>query len=141
MAAVSAVGVVGSESDFPILEQVYRSQSDSKSGNALIRNASEAALARLGSQPHIANIKQQLSMVVKNTGDAAVFEQGVRSAVFTGNKDFIPLLCAHLHDPSWDFGDYGDYPSQAAELAIDALLHKPVDAKGVEAECKAQPAK
>ncbi len=142
MAAVNALGVVGSESDFPILEQVYQSQSESKSGNALIRNASEAALARLGSQPHIANIKQQLSVVVKNTGDAAVFEQGVRSAVFTGNKDFIPLLCAHLHDPSWDFGDYGDYPSQTAELAIDALLQKPVDAKGVEAECKAaQPAK
>jgi hypothetical protein len=138
MAAVSALGVVGSELDFPILEQVYQNQSDSKSGNALIRNASEAALARLGSQPHIANIKQQLSTVVKNTGDAAVFEQGAKSAVFTGNQDFVPLLCAHLHDPSWDFGDYGDYPSQAAELAIDALLDKPVDAKGVEVECQAR---
>jgi hypothetical protein len=141
MAAVSTLGIVGSESDFPILEQVYQSQSDSRSGNALIRNASEAALARLGSQPHIANIKQQLSVVVKNTGDAAVFEQGAKSAVFTGNKAFIPLLCAHLHDPSWNYGDYGDSPSDVAELAIDAILHKPFDAKGVEAECQAQPAR
>jgi hypothetical protein len=141
VAAVRALGVVGSESDFPILEQVYRSQSDERSGNAIIRDASEAALARLGSQPYIANIKPQLSVVVKNTADAAVFERGAKSAVLTDNKDFIPLLCAHLHDPSWDFGDYGVSPSETAELAIDALLHKRIDAKGVEAECQAQPAK
>jgi hypothetical protein len=142
METIGALGIVGSESDFPILEQVYRSQSESTSGNALIRDASEAALARLGSQTHIANIKAQLGVVVKNTADAAVFERGARSAVFTDNKDFIPLLCTHLHDPSWNFGDYGESPSGSAELAIYALLHKRIDSKGVEAECKsAQPAK
>jgi hypothetical protein len=141
MAAVNALGVVGSESDFPILEQVYQSQSDERSGNALIRDASEAALARLGSQPHIANIKAQLGVVVKNTEDAAVFERGAKSAVFTGNRDFIPLLCAHLHDPSWSFEDYGVSPAGTAEMAIFALLHKPFDAKGVEADCQAQGAR
>ncbi|MFZ0138397.1 MAG: hypothetical protein WAK89_15125 [Candidatus Sulfotelmatobacter sp.] len=140
-AAVNALGVVGGESDFPILEQIYRSQSDERSGNALIRDASEAALARLGSQTHIANIKAQLSVVVKNTGDAAIFERGVRSAVFTDNKDFIPLLCAHLHDPSWSFGDYGISPAGTAEMAIFALLHKPFNAEGAEADCQAQPAR
>jgi hypothetical protein len=141
MAAVSALGVVGNESDFPILEQVYRSQSESQSGNALVRDATEAALARLGSQPHIANIKAQLGVVVKTTADAAVFEAGARSAVFTANKDFIPLLCAHLHDPSWDFGDYGVSPAATAEMAIYALLHKRYDGKGLGSECPPQDAR
>jgi hypothetical protein len=141
MAAVSALGIVGSESDFPILEQVYRSQSEGGSGNALVCDASEAALARLGSQPHIANIKAKLTVVVKNTADAAVFESGVRSAVFTDNKDFIPFLCAHLHDPSWDFGDYGVSPASTAELAIYSLLHKRYDGKGLASECHSQDAR
>jgi hypothetical protein len=137
MTAIRALGVVGSESDFPILEQIYRTQSDERSGNPLIRDASEAALARLGSQPHIANIKAQLSVIVKNTGDAAVFEEGARSAMFTDSKDFIPLLCTHLHDRSWDFGDYAESPSGTAELAIDALLHERIYGKELEVACRA----
>jgi len=80
-------------------------------------------------------------VVVKNTADAAVFEEGTRSAVFTGNKDFIPLLCAHLHDPSWDFGDYGESPANAAQLAIAALLQKRIYGKDVEAACQVQSAR
>jgi len=84
-------------------------------------NAAEAVLGRLGSAEHIANIKTRLSMVVKTSADAEVFMRAANDAQFVGREEFVPILCGHLKDPSWWFGDYGYSPASGAAVAINAI--------------------
>lgn len=136
--AILTLGVVGSDSDMPLLERIYQRNSNSTTGVALVRDVSEAALARLGVPAHIANIKARLRVEVKAPEDVAAFERLARMAAFTDNKEFVPYLCRHLGDPYWDFGDYALIPTVTAAQAIVTLEHKK-DSPGIAADiCRQQ---
>ncbi len=126
--ALLAVGLTGSDKDFPLLEKYYQENNrhfdyapDQRWADTL-RNASQAALARLGNEKQIAQIKDELRTHVPfnpSIEQALAASGSIEKAAFTGNKEFIPLLCKHLDDPGYMASDYGVSPAQKA---IEALI-------------------
>ena len=126
--ALLAVGLTGTDKDFLLLEKYYQENNrhfdyapDQKWADAL-RNASQAALARLGNEKQIIQIKDELRARVPfnpSIEQALAASGSIKKAAFTGNKEFIPLLCKHLDDPHFRDSDYGVSP---AYDAIEALI-------------------
>ena len=136
--ATYALATTGTEADIPVLEAIYRRQQktvgESNPASPYLI-ATEAALARLGSAEQIENIKAGLRTVVKTTADSAVFTRAANEAAFAGREEFVPLLCGHLNDPHWWFGDYGIYPGGSAVDAINAIRHSNLPPAEIAAEC------
>ncbi len=136
-AAVEALGKIGTEGDIPLLEEVYHRALGSGPSSARIRQSSNAALARLGVKQNIENIAKELETPVKTTADDDAYRDAVQRAVYADRKELVPYLCLHIHDPKWDFGDYGIYPAQDAKAAIVSIEHQQVKEGDVEAFCTA----
>ncbi len=134
--AIYCLGKIGSQDDVPLLESVYRQTVGIPSGD-LTRKASEAALARFGVKQYIDNIAKELAMPVKVAQDETSFRNATGRATYADRPELIPSLCSHLHDRSWDFGDYGVYPAADARAAIVAIEHKGMTQEQLDALCKA----
>lgn len=119
VSSAEAVGITGSPADLPALTAALAT-----AGHPLIHDAVEAAMARFGAEPQLQAIERRLRVVISPTLDGAVvqeFERGVHQAIFTGNTRFVPLLCRHIHDSHWEFGDYNVDPGNGAREAIMLL--------------------
>lgn len=132
--AIHMLGLTGDGNDIPLLEKIYdhRHGAPNADGREIMTDASETALARLGSVSHLDNIESDLRatllfeklkeksfwQVEKQT--AAIYAAGI-----SGNKRFVPLLCQHLQDSLWFENDILQEPGFAAETALSLILdHK-----------------
>jgi len=136
--ATYALAATGTDSDIPMLEAIYLRQQKAQGGASPASpylTATEAALARLGSSEQIEKIKAGLRTVVKTGEDSAIFIRAANQAAFAGREEFVPLLCAHLDDPHWWYGDYGIFPGANAVEAINAIRHSKLSPPEIAAAC------
>jgi len=120
-AALYVVGLTGNEDDFPLLEKF------NGKGNKYASFVSEAALAKLGSQRDLENIKAKLQLPLPRHVGMMYAEELRNSfveAAFVGNKDSLPLLCPHLSDPNASWGDTVAIPAEDAAAALEAISNK-----------------
>lgn len=116
--ALYTIGMVGSAADFPLLEEFASNQAFGGQG---LRTASQAALSRLGSRPHIEGIRAQLAEPLPARPG---YQQGLRvaqvlrQAGFAANATLVPAVCAHMADPA--IGDF-DIRIEPARIAASAL--------------------
>jgi hypothetical protein len=116
--ALLILGVTGSEVDFPLLERFRRSPGVGVQG---MREASHAALARLGSAPHVESLRTELARPLPF---GATYPMAVRltrvlgQAAFSRRQELVPVVCAHLEDPAIREIDISADPAQSA---VDAL--------------------
>jgi hypothetical protein len=121
--AVHTLGLSGSAADLPLLEQRFQSGAV-WAGVRRVRDASEAAMARLGSVSHLESIRGELSKPVpaKLTPQQALFlSQLLDKAGFAGRKELLPAVCAHLSDPAAFEIDVTWDPKPRAMAALRAI--------------------
>lgn len=104
---IHALGLTGSDEDWPLLEEVrqrYLAHAE-KAPNLIvanhwqnIANAAEAALGRLGHPASLDNIEAKLKQSVRLPAESEALVSWIEEAAFTGNQRFVPLLCKHLDD-------------------------------------------
>jgi hypothetical protein len=123
--ALLTLGATGAEADRALLETFYGSGSRMP-GARRLRDASEAALARLGEQSHIENIRMELAPRISETDLNGVIRmvQSLQKAGFSGRTELLPAVCSHLDDPpvvdidvTWD-------PKPVAVNALGAIVEK-----------------
>jgi hypothetical protein len=120
--AVYVVGLTGSDADVPMLERLY---DKGRSGSAGLKDASRAALVRLGSQKHLDDLRAELSRPLPPD---ATYGQGVRltevlrTAAFAGHPELVPAVCGHLTDPVLVEIDIYAYPDRSAAEALSAIV-------------------
>ena len=134
-AAAETLGKLGTEEDIPVLEEVYQRASRRNPQIEVVRDPSNAALARLGVKENINNIARQLEIPVKAPFDSTAFRFLVEHAAYANRKELVPYLCLHIHDPSWWLGDYGVDPAGEAITAI-VEIEKPMRPEQVGTVCK-----
>ena len=124
--ALHTMGLSGSAEDLPLLEQHYRYR-NGWSGLRRIQDASEAAMARLGSRPHLDNIRAELTASVpeRPTPDQAVrLGQVLEKAGFAGQSELLPAVCQHLADPAVTDIDVTWDPKLSAMAALNAIANQ-----------------
>jgi len=120
--AVYVVGMTGSHLDVPMLERLY---DKGRSGAAGLKDASRAALVRLGSQKHLDDLRAELSRPLPPD---ATYGQGVRltevlrTAAFAGHPALVPAVCGHITDPALVEIDIYAYPDRSAAEALNAIV-------------------
>jgi hypothetical protein len=115
--AVQVLVLTGSKADLPLLERAYAIPDL----HPVIRNMVEAALGRYDYDPALRAIEQKLSVVIGQTPPGQDFTWATQEAAFTHSPRLIPSLCQHLHDRSWDFGDYVVSPASNAAAALEEI--------------------
>jgi hypothetical protein len=96
--AVYVLGLTGSREDFPLLEKFAAGVGPGMRG---LRDASEAALGRLGSRQHLDRIHGDLAQVLTSTSSFAAavgVARALRKAAFVGSREFLTDVCAHVED-------------------------------------------
>lgn len=134
--AIEALGKLGTQDDIPLLESIYSATLGSDQSSNLVRESSNAALARLGVKDNIEVLEKELAIPVKAPGDETNFRFAAERAIYADRKELVPYLCMHVHDPQWWFGDYGVYPAADAVAAIVAIEHKGMTQNQIAAVCK-----
>ena len=135
VAIITAIGLTGSQADYPLLEPYLHSSDVTQAAQSVwqrqYRHAAEASLARLGDEVALADIGQTLEAPVPaQYGDDVATELGaaINNAAFSNNHRFVPLLLRHLDDPGPNrpLGeDYGvPIPAQCAVAALNSLLNR-----------------
>jgi hypothetical protein len=120
--ALYTVGMTGSAADFALLERFAVSTAP---GAVVLRAASQTALARLGSRPHIEAIKAELAAPLP---ERARYSQGVRlaqtlrQAALAGTPELVPAICTHLDDPQVVEIDISVDPGLLASNALSRIL-------------------
>ncbi|MSV33981.1 MAG: hypothetical protein EXQ47_00055 [Bryobacterales bacterium] len=121
--AMHTLGLSGTAEDIALLEQRFRSGAV-WAGGRRIQDASEAAMARLGSTTHLESIRNQLSQPVPEqlTPQQATFlSQLLDKAGFAGRKELLPAVCPHLSDPAAFEIDVTWDPKPRAMAAVRAI--------------------
>jgi hypothetical protein len=119
-AALYILGLTGSISDINVLE--FHAVNFRTRG---MRDASEAALMRLGSEPHLNRIRDEIAQPLATT---ATYNQGVSLAValqkaaFSGRTELVPAVCSHLQDPPVRESDLRVDTGRSALLALNAIV-------------------
>jgi hypothetical protein len=124
--ALHTMGLTGSADDLPLLEQHYR-YSNGWSGFRRTQDASEAAMARLGSRAHLEHIRAELATAVpeRPTPDQAVrLVQVLEKAGFAGQTELLPVVCPHLADPAITDIDITWDPKLSAMAALNAIVNQ-----------------
>ncbi len=138
--AIQALGKLGTEQDIPLLEDIYHAALGSDASSDLVRESSNAALARLGVKQNINNIGKELEAAAKTPLDDTAYRFVIERAVYADRKELVPYLCLHIHDPGRWFGDSGTNPGGDAKAAIVAIEHTQITQDQIEAVCKADAA-
>ena len=123
--ALHTVGLSGGAEDLPLLEQHYQYRSG-WSGLRQIQDASEAAMARLGSKEHLEKIRAELAtpFPAQPTPDQAVrLGQLLQKAGFSGQAGLVPVICPHLADPAVVDIDVTWDPKLSAMVALNAIAN------------------
>ena len=120
--AVYVLGLTGTQSDIPLLEKIAAGGGVGTRG---LRDAAEAALARLGSRPHLDRIHGDLSHTITKTtrfDEGAVVTRALRKAGFVGNPEMLSDVCAHVDDPKvWDI-DIAIDPGEVSLTSLAAIV-------------------
>ena len=122
--ALDTIGLSGSAEDLPMLEQRFLSRNF---WSLRIQDASEAAMARLGSPTHLENIRSELA---KTVPDPLKPEQAVRlsqildKAGFAARMELLPVVCPHLADPAAFEIDVTWDPKPSAVAALNAIVNQ-----------------
>lgn len=120
--AVHVVGITGSDGDIPMLERLY---DNGRPGAGGLKDASRAALVRLGSRRHLEDLRTELAQPLPAS---ATYGQGVRlaeilrTAALSGHAGLVPAVCGHLADPVVVEIDIYAYPARSAAEALNAIV-------------------
>jgi hypothetical protein len=120
--AVYVLGVAGSDLDVPMLERLY---DNGRSGAAGLKDASRAALVRLGSQKHLEDLRAELSRPLPpdaTYGQGVRLSEVLRTAAFAGHPGLVPAVCGHITDPVVVEIDIYAYPDRSAAEALNAIV-------------------
>jgi hypothetical protein len=121
-AALYILGLTGSSADLPVLE--FHAV-NVRTGSRGMREASQAALLRLGSKPHLERIRSELARPLPEN---ATYQQGVtvaaalQKAGFSGSRDLIPVICSHLQDRPLRDVEFNIDTGRSARLALNAIV-------------------
>ena len=122
--ALDTIGLSGSAEDLPLLEQRFQSRNF---WSLRIQDASEAAMARLGSRPHLENIRSELAKTVPaqlKPEQAVRLAQILDKAGFAARKELLPVVCPHLDDPAAFEIDVTWDPKPSAVAALNAIVNQ-----------------
>src|SRR5688572_22963034 len=120
--AVYVVGVTGSDLDLPMLERLY---DNGRSGSAGLKDASRAALVRLGSRKHLEDLRAELSRPLPpdaTYGQGVRLSEVLRTAAIAGHTELVPAVCGHISDPVVVEIDIYAYPDRSAAEALNAIV-------------------
>jgi hypothetical protein len=124
--ALHTLGLTGSMEDFDLLEKYYQYR-NRLTGASRLHDASEAAMARLGSREHITNIRAELTTPVPampTPQQAIRLREVLQKAAFSGQSELVPLVCPHLADPVVVDIDVTYSPHLAAAAALASIVEK-----------------
>ena len=99
--ALIAIGLTGSGSDFPLLERIHEKSRSNRVWDWELKNASEAALARLGNEESLKRIETILAAPVPARipeESAGTLNAAIIAAGFSQNLRFTHFLATHLAD-------------------------------------------
>ncbi len=120
--AVYVLGLTGTPEDVPLLEKFAGSGGVGTLG---LRDASVAALGRLGSRRHLDQVHGDLARVLSRTStfaEGASVARALRKASFIGNPELLSSVCAHVDDPKiWDI-DIDVDPGAVSLTALAAIV-------------------
>ncbi|MEQ1896408.1 MAG: hypothetical protein ABL971_03350 [Vicinamibacterales bacterium] len=120
--ALYVLGLTGTEEDVPLLEKFT---SSGGVGTLGLRDASVAALGRLGSRRHLDLVHGDLAPVLSRTSsfaEGARVARALRKASFIGNPELLSDVCAHVDDPKlWDI-DIDVDPGAVSLTALAAIV-------------------
>ena len=120
--AVYVLGLTGTPEDMPLLEKFAGSGGVGTLG---LRDASVAALGRLGSRRHLDQVHGDLARVLSRTStfaEGASVARALRTASFIGNPELLSSVCAHVDDPKiWDV-DIDVDPGALSLTALAAIV-------------------
>lgn len=120
--AVYVLGLTGNDQDLPFLERLY---DNGRQGSAGLKDASRAALVRLGSRKHLEGLRAELARPLPSD---ATYGQGVRlsevlrTAAIAGHPELVPAVCSHISDPVVVEIDIYAYPDRSAADALSAIV-------------------
>lgn len=123
-AALYVLGLTGSSADLPVLEFHLV---NFRTGSRGMRDASHAALLRLGSANHLDRIRSELTTPFSTT---MTFQQGMalalalQKAAFSGRNELVPAVCAHIQDPPMLGGEVRVDTGRSARLALNAIVDR-----------------
>ncbi|MEQ1759883.1 MAG: hypothetical protein ABL986_16320 [Vicinamibacterales bacterium] len=121
-AALYVIGLTGSRADLPVLE--FHAV-NFRTGSRGMRDASHAALLRIGSPAHLDRILLELARPLEPT---ATYQQGValtlalQKAGFSGRTELVPAICGHLGDMPLREIDIHVDTGRSARLALNAIV-------------------
>lgn len=124
--ALHTIGLIGSAEDLPLLEQRFQSR-NVWSGVRRVQDASEAAMARLGSRSHLENIRGELAKPVPahlEPEQAVRLGQLLEKAGFSARTELLPVVCPHLADPAAFEIDVTWDPKPSAVAALNAIVNQ-----------------
>jgi hypothetical protein len=119
--ALLALGLTGGDADFPLLRKYAGTEHPVPYWTVRLRNAAEAALARMGHADTIGKMMKELEAEVTGSvtpAQARACAESIRKAAFAGHASFVPALCRHLDDPFPEKITDNIPPSTAREAAI-----------------------
>ena len=120
--AVYVLGLAGTPEDIPLLEKFAGSGGVGTLG---LRDASVAALGRLGSRRYLDQVHGDLARVLSRTStfaEGASVARALRAASFIGNPELLSSVCAHVDDPRlWDV-DIDVDPGAVSLTALAAIV-------------------
>lgn len=122
-AALYVLGLTGSSEDLAVLE--FHAV-NFRTGSRGMRDASRAALLRLGSQPHLERLRNELARPLDAAN--ATFQQGMALALalqqagFSGRRELVPAVCGHVQDPPLREIDIRVDTGRSARLALNAIV-------------------
>lgn len=121
-AALYVLGLAGSLADAPVLEFHLVNV---RTGSRGMRDASHAALIRLGSAPHIDRIQAELARPLASN---ATYQQGVtltvalQKAAFSARAELVPAVCSHVQDAPLREVDIRVDTGRSAQLALNSIV-------------------
>lgn len=94
--ALYVVGLTGTPADFPLLQRFHETGGLGTRG---LREASEAALMRLGSRPHLDGVRTELAEPLAETtssDDGVRLARALRKAGFAARRELLPEVCGYV---------------------------------------------
>jgi hypothetical protein len=123
-AALYVLGLTGSSLDVPVL-QFHRV--NFRTGSRGMRDASHAALLRLGSPNDLERIRTELT---RPFAEDMTAQQGMalalalQKAAFSGRNELVPAVCSHIQDPPLRGGEVRIDTGRSARLALNAIVDR-----------------
>ncbi len=121
-AALYILGLTGSAADSSVLE--FHAV-NVRTGSRGMRDASHAALLRVGSRPHLDRLREQLARPLPQ---GATFQQrtdvalALQKAGFSGRQELVPSVCTHLADAPAGGLEFRVDTGRSARLALNAIV-------------------